>query len=258
MSHPPKHLGQQDPPSSAPTLIQNTLRQLLDSVEGVLHPALYKNTLRQVGVNIGRSASLHHLETHKTGQPYSAQDYISCIEGLKERVGIECAAAGTTADSITFRIPVCAFGQCAADNTDICLVESGILGGIARDYFGESKVSIHRGKDSPPQNCQAVVYIRRSEQSVAAEGAVYQDSVTAPLDRGSGTKPHPSLARLSLRERQILRLVGEGLSNRHIAAALHLSVRTVEGHLSRINAKLEIKGRTDLIRLALRSNQSHL
>nr|MBI3614081.1 helix-turn-helix transcriptional regulator [Nitrospirota bacterium] len=230
----------------------------MDSVEGVLHPTLYKKTLRQIGVSIGRGASLHHLETHKTGKPYSAQDYISCIEGLKERVGLECSAAGTTADSITFRIPVCAFGQCAADNTDICLVESGILGGIAEDYFGESKVSIHRGKDSPPQNCHAVVYIRRSEQSVAAEGAVYPENLNAPIDRVSGTKHHSSLALLSLRERQILRLVGEGLSNRQIAASLHLSVRTVEGHLSRIHAKLEIKGRTDLIRLALRSNLSRL
>lgn len=230
----------------------------MGSVEGILHPSLYKKTLRQVGVSIGRSASLYHLETRKTGKPYSAQDYISCIEGLKERLGLACSVADTTADSITFQIPVCAFGKCAADTTDICLVESGILGGIAGDYFGESKVSIHRGKGSPPQNCHAVVYLRRSEQSLAAEGAVYPEDFDSPIDGVSGTQSHSSLERLSPRERQILRLVGEGLSNRHIAAAIHLSVRTVEGHLSRIHAKLEIKGRTDLIRLALRSNLSHL
>ncbi len=230
----------------------------MDSVESVLHPSLYKKTLRQIGVSIGRSASLHHGETHKTGKPYSVQDYISSIEGLKDRVGLECSATAVTEDSITLRIPVCAFGKCAADNTDICLVESGILGGIAGDYFGESKVSIHRGKGSPPQNCHAVVYLRRSEQSLAAEGTVYPEEFNSPSDRVPGTNHHSSLALLSLRERQILRLVGEGLSNRQIAAAIHLSVRTVEGHLSRIHAKLEIKGRTDLIRLALRSNLSHL
>ncbi|TAJ08328.1 MAG: LuxR family transcriptional regulator [Nitrospirae bacterium] len=257
MSHPPKRLDQQESPSPSLTFTQHTLGQLMDSVEGMLHPSLYKKTLRQIGVNIGRSASLHHLETHKTGKPYSAQDYIACIEGLKEHLGLECSATEATENSITFQIPVCAFGQCAA-NTDICLVESGILGGIAGDYFGESKVSIHRGKGSPPQNCHAVVYLRRSEQSVTAEGTVYPEEFDSPNDRVSGTKPHLSLARLSLRERQILRLVGEGLSNRHIAAAVHLSVRTVEGHLSRIHAKLEIKGRTDLIRLALRSDLSRL
>lgn len=256
--HPPKHPGPQEPSSSAPALIQHTLKQFMESVEVTLHPSLYRNMLRRIGVSIGRDASRPYLEQHKTGKPYNAQDYVACIEGLNERLGLECSAAEATDDSITFQMPHCAFGQCAADATDICLVESGILGGIAGDLFGESKVSIHRGKGSPPQNCRAIVYLRRSEQSVAAEGAVYPDDGDPPNGKGLGTVHRASLESLSLRERQMLRLVGEGLSNRHIAAALHLSVRTVEGHLSRIHAKLEIKGRTDLIRLALRSHPSHL
>ncbi|WP_432396187.1 helix-turn-helix domain-containing protein [Pseudarthrobacter sp. L19] len=41
-----------------------------------------------------------------------------------------------------------------------------------------------------------------------------------------------------------------GLSDRQIAAELQVSVRTVEGHLYRSYAKLNIKGREDLRRLA--------
>lgn len=54
---------------------------------------------------------------------------------------------------------------------------------------------------------------------------------------------------LSDRERQIATLAAKGLSNRQIAEQLVVSVRTVEGHLYRIFAKLGIKERDQLVQL---------
>jgi DNA-binding CsgD family transcriptional regulator len=51
------------------------------------------------------------------------------------------------------------------------------------------------------------------------------------------------------REREIVNLVAAGLSNRQIADRLVVSVRTVEGHLYRIFAKLGIEHREQLIHL---------
>lgn len=230
----------------------------MDSVGTVLHPSLHKKLLRQVGVSMGRSASRHHLETHRAGRPFSRQDYVFCVEGLKERWGWDCSADETAEDSVTFRISACPFGACASDTPDICLVESGILGGIAGDHFGESKVSIRRGEGSPPRNCRIVVYLGRSEQSAAAEGTVYPEETGVTTGLIQDPAHRSCLERLSRRERQILRLVGEGLSNKTIAEALHLSVRTIEGHLGRMYGTLAVKGRPDLIRLALRSNLADL
>lgn len=56
---------------------------------------------------------------------------------------------------------------------------------------------------------------------------------------------------LSLREREVLILVCEGLSNKQIAQRLYLSVRTVENHLSNIYTKLEVESRTEAAVLAL-------
>jgi DNA-binding NarL/FixJ family response regulator len=56
---------------------------------------------------------------------------------------------------------------------------------------------------------------------------------------------------LSTREREVLHLAAEGLTNAEIAARLFLSPRTVEMHRSSLMHKLGFRTHTDLIRYAL-------
>lgn len=57
---------------------------------------------------------------------------------------------------------------------------------------------------------------------------------------------------LSPREVQVLRLIAFGHTSAEIAARLHLSARTVETHRARIQRKLGLSGRAELVRYALR------
>ncbi|OGO02921.1 MAG: DNA-binding response regulator [Chloroflexi bacterium RBG_13_53_26] len=57
---------------------------------------------------------------------------------------------------------------------------------------------------------------------------------------------------LTSRERDVLKLVAEGLTNREIADMLVLSVKTVLGHRTRLMEKLDIHSRADLIKYAIR------
>lgn len=59
------------------------------------------------------------------------------------------------------------------------------------------------------------------------------------------------LSALTPREREILWLIGEGLSNREIADTLVLSVKTVETHRANLSTKLNVRPRAGLMRLAL-------
>jgi DNA-binding NarL/FixJ family response regulator len=70
--------------------------------------------------------------------------------------------------------------------------------------------------------------------------------VLAELSRlASSTPPAPNeLARLSDRERDVLKLIARGASNKEIAAALFLAEGTVKNHVTNILTKLEVGDRT--------------
>ena len=57
---------------------------------------------------------------------------------------------------------------------------------------------------------------------------------------------------LTSREREVLQLIAEGLSNQRIADELVISVKTVEAHKAHIMNKLHARTRTDLIRYAIK------
>lgn len=56
---------------------------------------------------------------------------------------------------------------------------------------------------------------------------------------------------LSARELEVVRAVARGLTNREVAQLLTISARTVQGHLAKIFAKLQVASRTELVTLAL-------
>jgi two-component system, NarL family, response regulator NreC len=57
---------------------------------------------------------------------------------------------------------------------------------------------------------------------------------------------------LTEREREVLRMIAEGKSNKEIADDLSLSVRTVQAHRANLMGKLHMHDRTELVRYAIR------
>jgi pimeloyl-ACP methyl ester carboxylesterase/DNA-binding CsgD family transcriptional regulator len=74
--------------------------------------------------------------------------------------------------------------------------------------------------------------------------------------RAGGAELAEPAADLSAREREVMRLVAEGLSNEEIAARLVLSVRTVERHLSNVYVKLRVSGKAARTAAAVRFSRA--
>ena len=75
----------------------------------------------------------------------------------------------------------------------------------------------------------------------------------APLVR---TINHKGTELLSVRERQVIQHVAEGMSNREIAEVLDLSPHTVKNYLFRIFDKLGVSSRTELLYLTMNNSQA--
>lgn len=67
----------------------------------------------------------------------------------------------------------------------------------------------------------------------------------------TNTKDQMSL--LTKREKEILKLVVEGMSNQHIADQLFISIRTVETHKTSIMRKLDLNSTVDLVKFAIKN-----
>jgi DNA-binding CsgD family transcriptional regulator len=73
------------------------------------------------------------------------------------------------------------------------------------------------------------------------------DEARAELARVGARRPQPS-GELTPAERRVAELAADGLANKEIAQTLFVSVKTVEGHLSHVYAKLGVRSRAQLAR----------
>jgi DNA-binding NarL/FixJ family response regulator len=70
--------------------------------------------------------------------------------------------------------------------------------------------------------------------------------------REPGRQDREPFTQLSARERQVLRLIAEGLSAKEVATDLGISTKTVEAHRTSLMRKLGVRKATELVRYAVR------
>jgi DNA-binding NarL/FixJ family response regulator len=96
--------------------------------------------------------------------------------------------------------------------------------------------------------------LRQAVRAVHEGDSYFSPAVAARLTealRGGSSGSADPLERLTGRERQVLRLVAAGHSNKQIAAELGISRRTVESHRESMMRKIEIRTVAGLTRFAL-------
>ena len=100
------------------------------------------------------------------------------------------------------------------------------------------------------------------EQLVTAIRRIYEghryitDEATEALALriAKGARAKTPLDSLSMRELQVLRRLGMGHTNREIASAYNISIKTVDTYRARLLKKLDLRNNAELIRFAIQNN----
>jgi DNA-binding NarL/FixJ family response regulator len=109
-------------------------------------------------------------------------------------------------------------------------IRHGAAGYLTKDLTGDALLRAVRG-------------VRRGDLAMSRRHAAH---VVEHLQRGGGGGvPADVSGALSAREQDVLRLLAEGLTDREIAAALAISPRTVESHVSSVLRKLGVRNRAE-------------
>jgi DNA-binding NarL/FixJ family response regulator len=185
----------------------------------------------------------------------NGQDDMEVVgEAANGRLAVECAAA-LTPDVAVVDVSMPEMGGMAA--TRAITQTSAAIAVVALTRYNDDAyvqallaagASGYVLKQSPSTELLAAI-------RAAATGTKYLDGALTTRVAGAFMARHgqaeASKPRVSERENEVLRLMSIGNSNKEIAAALDLSVKTVEVHKSNAMRKLNLRGRIDIMRYAI-------
>jgi DNA-binding NarL/FixJ family response regulator len=106
-------------------------------------------------------------------------------------------------------------------------------------------------KDMAPADLvSAVLQVSRGEPAIAPAMAV---RMLGDLPEVASPVSGPTVAKLSHREREVLALLAEGLTNREIGERLTITERTVKSHVGHVLDKLHLRNRSEAAALVARA-----
>jgi DNA-binding NarL/FixJ family response regulator len=157
------------------------------------------------------------------------------------------------------------------ERPDVALVDVHLPGGGARAIIERvlaewpEAVFLALSVSDSAEDVVAVIragargYLTKTIEATALVDAIHRvrggDAVFSPrlagfvLDAFSGNLPAPTdpeLDQLTGREQEVMRLIARGYTYREVASSLHLSVKTVETHVSAVLRKLQLSNRHEL------------
>lgn len=112
---------------------------------------------------------------------------------------------------------------------------------IRKDYYEEAfsyDINGYIVKESMPED---VIYAIRS----VMKGNIFIDPIFNEIE--ANRKKESKTENLTDREKELLRLIGKGYSNKQIADELFISVNTVKKHVTNILAKMDFEERTQAV-----------
>lgn len=179
------------------------------------------------------------------GEASNGEEAIALVESLRPHMlilDLNMAGMGGLETTIELRhrgnsVPILILTQYGESVYLRRLLEAGANGYILKSARGEELLS-------------AINAVRHGGTFI--DPSLASTLVARALGGSTPSSEDEAYARLTPRERQVLKMVAEGLSNKEIAAALDVAVKTVMAHRANLMEKLDIRNRSKLVQFAMR------
>jgi DNA-binding NarL/FixJ family response regulator len=169
-----------------------------------------------------------------------------------------------------------AFSAIASTKPDLAIVDLSLKGGSGLDLVKNIKAAyphvlilvlsmhdeslyaervLHAGASGYIMKQEAADQVLSAIRKVLNGGIHLSEGMSSKfvhrMATGKATAGASAMERLSDRELEVFRLIGEGRGTRQIAQHLHLSVKTVESHRAHLKEKLNLTTANELVLLAI-------
>ncbi len=202
-----------------------------------------------------------------------ADDHVMMREGLKSLVNAQsdmevvgeagdgmdalAKARGLQPDVVVMDISMPGLnGIEATGQLKACGLKAKVLVLTAYDEVGYLRQLLEAGASGYVLKRAAADELVKAIRVVAAGGVYLDPTLAGKVVNGYVGKKKLRGAlqgvELSGREEEVMRLVAWGYTNKEVAAYLNISVKTVETHKMNLMEKLDLSGRSDIVRYALR------
>jgi two-component system, NarL family, nitrate/nitrite response regulator NarL len=133
-------------------------------------------------------------------------------------------------------VPIVALGVTDMEGDVLACAEAGLAGYVTREQSVEDLVAVVESAARGELRCSPRIAASLFRRLSALAG-----------------EPSAVRERLTVREREVLRLIGQDLSNKEIARRLGIEVATVKNHVHNLLEKLNVHRRAEAARLLARS-----
>jgi len=188
---------------------------------------------------------------HREAAPLRLGDLVVGIWGRHELYVMSLAALMSERGAAVrvFEDPADVLASVSGGRVRVLLLESPLPSELRMIADGETPVIVLSENARPEDVADALSH---GAHALLAKNASLSDLLRAIRIALAEGRPEP-IAALTERQRQVLRLVAEGLDNAQIAERMGISQRTARAHVSSVLERLGVENRTQAAVVAIRS-----
>jgi len=134
------------------------------------------------GMQMGQIIDEKFKRFHKLSGFLNLEQYAALVVNLKQSIGGDFYLVEKTSNKVVVAANTCPFGNIITRASNLCMITSGVFGGIAALNFGFGKVSLRKRIGLGESQCEVCVYLENDGESAQADGIIYTPEAVASVN----------------------------------------------------------------------------